>query len=143
MSTRSVIQTYMDKMREGDFVAAFEMYAPDGTYTIIGDTPVSGTYTGPEHIKTELLGLLADTFESAPIVECTEIIVEGDRGVALGHGQGPAKFGHYRQAHYAFVFRIEGEHVAAMTEFMDPGQLSANCFGQTLSEPRMAETQAA
>lgn len=135
MSTRSVIEKYMNHMFTGDFVAAFEMFAPDGQYIIIGDTPISGTYIGPEHIKRDLLGLLAERFIAPPVVSCTDIIVENERGVALGFGDGPAKFGHYKQRHYAFAFRIEGEQVKEMIEFMDPGQLSMNCFGQTLSEP--------
>jgi uncharacterized protein len=136
MSTRSVIEKYMNYMFIGDFVAAFEMFAPEGQYIIIGDTPVSGTYTGPDHIKRDLAVLLAERFIAPPVVSCTNIIAENDRGVALGFGDGPAKYGHYRQRHYAFAFKIDGEHVIEMIEFMDPNQLSMNCFGQTLSEPR-------
>lgn len=134
MSTREVVQTYMDKMNSGDFLGAFQMFAPDGRYVIIGDTPVSGTYVGPDHITTSLVPLLEKRFIAPPVVVCTEIIVEGERGVALGHGEGPAKFGQYRQRNYAFVFRIRDGQVAELIEFMDPGQLSANCFGQSLSE---------
>lgn len=134
MSTRDVIQTYMDKMNSGDFLGAFQMFASDGAYTIIGDTPVSGTYVGPDQITSELVPLLEKRFIAPPVVTCTGIIVEGDRGVALGHGEGPAKFGQYRQRNYAFVFRIADGKVAELIEFMDPNQLSANCFGQTLSE---------
>jgi ketosteroid isomerase-like protein len=135
MSTRSIIQSYMDKMRDGDFVGAFEMFTTTGTYTIIGDTPVSKIFTGPEGIKAELVPLLGNGFKDLPVVNCTEIIAEGNRGVALGFGEGPGKYGTYRQKHYAFVFRVEGEQVSELVEFMDPTQLSVNCFGQTLSEP--------
>jgi uncharacterized protein len=134
MSTQTVVQTYMDKMRDGDFLGAFQMFAPDGAYTIIGDTPVSGTYVGPDQITSELVPLLEKRFISPPVVQCTEIIVQGDRAVALGHGEGPAKFGQYKQKYYAFVFRIENEKVAEMVEFMDPTQLATNCFGQKLSD---------
>jgi len=138
MTTRDTIQTYMNKMRDGDFLGAFQMFTPTGAYTIIGDTPVSGTYVGPEQITAELVPLLAKRFIAPPVVQCTEIIVEGNRGVALGHGEGPAKFGQYRQRNYAFVFRIENGKVGELIEFMDPNQLSLNCFGQTLSEVKPA-----
>lgn len=138
MSTRSVIEKYMNHMFTGDFAAAFEMFTADGRYTIIGDTPVSGTYIGPDHIKRDLLGLLAERFISPPVVSCTDIIVEANRGVALGFGEGAAKFGHYQQRNYAFAFKIAGDQVIEMIEFMDPNQLSSNCFGQTLSEPQPA-----
>ena len=134
MTTRAIIQSYMDKMFSGDFLVAFQMFAEDGAYIIIGDTPVSGTYVGPDHITNSLVPLLAERFIAPPVVQCTEIIVEGDRGVALGHGEGPAKFGQYKQRNYAFAFRIRGDKVAEMIEFMDPTQLSTNCFGQHLSE---------
>ncbi len=135
MSTRSVIETYMAKMGVSDFVGAFEMFAPHGTYSIIGDTPASKTYVGPAGIKEGLVPLLANGFKAAPVVNCTEVIVEGNRGVALGYGEGPGAFGTYKQRHYAFVFRIENEQVTELVEFMDPTQLSINCFGQKLSDP--------
>ena len=134
MSTRSIIQSYMDKMDASDFVGAFDLFAPHGTYTIIGDTPASKTYVGPDGIKEGLVPLLANGFKQAPVVHCSEIIVEGQRGVALGYGEGPGAFGLYRQKHYAFVFRVQDELVTDLVEFMDPTQLSVNCFGQTLSE---------
>lgn len=137
MGTREVVAEYMDNMFTGKFLDAFDMYAPDGTYTIIGDTPVSGVYTGPAEIREKLVPLLANTFISPPVVQCTQIIVEGDHAVALGHGEGPAKYGTYRQRNYAFAFHIQDGKVASMIEFMDPNQLSANCFGQTLSEPKL------
>lgn len=135
MSTRSVIQTYMDKMSVSDFIGAFNMFAPHGTYTIIGDTPASKTYVGPRGVKEGLVPLLATGFKAAPVVKCSEVIVEGNRGVALGFGDGPGTYGPYKQKHYAFVFRIEGEQVTELVEFMDPTQLSVNCFGQKLSAP--------
>lgn len=133
MSTREVIQAYMDKMNSGEFLDAFQMFAEDGEYVIIGDTPVSGTYVGPDHITSSLVPLLEERFVSPPVVVCTRIIAEGDRGVALGHGEGPARFGQYRQRNYAFAFHIVDGKVKEMIEFMDPNQLSANCFGQSLS----------
>jgi ketosteroid isomerase-like protein len=136
MSTRSVIQSYMDKMGVSDFMGAFDLFAPHGTYTIIGDTPASKTFVGPYGIKEGLVPLLANGFKKAPVVHCSEIIVEGNRGVALGHGEGPGAFGLYKQKHYAFVFRVEDDRVTELVEFMDPTQLSLNCFGQTLSAPK-------
>ncbi len=133
MSTREVIQAYMDKMNSGEFLDAFQMFAEDGEYVIIGDTPVSGTYVGPDHITSSLVPLLEERFVSPPVVVCTRIIAEGDRGVALGHGEGPARFGQYKQRNYAFAFHIVDGKVKEMIEFMDPNQLSANCFGQSLS----------
>jgi len=133
MSTRSVIQTYMDKMYSGDFPGAFAMFHPQGKYTIIGDTACSGTFVGPKGINEALVPLLANGFKAAPVVECNEIIVEGNRGVALGQGHAPAKYGTYKQKYYAFVFRIEGDQVMDLIEFMDPTQLHVNVFGQKLS----------
>ncbi len=133
MSTREVISTYMQKMKDGDFEGAFDMFSAEGTYTIIGDTPVSKTFVGPDGVKADLMPLLQQGFAGLPDVNCTAIIAEGERGVALGHGEGPGKYGTYRQKHYAFVFRVRDGKVDELIEFMDPTQLSINCFGQTLS----------
>lgn len=133
MSTRSVIEAYMNKMYTGDFPGAFKMFHPQGRYTIIGDTPVSQTFTGPDGIAEVLVPLLAEGFKGLPVIHLDELIIDGDRGVALGHGEAPAKYGTYLQKHYAFVFKVDGEQVMDLVEFMDPTQLSTKCFGQKLS----------
>ena len=132
-ATRQIIQTYVDRMRSGDFAGAFGMFAPNGTYTIIGDTPASKTYVGAEGVMRDLAPLLGEGFHGAPAVNCDELIVEGDRGVALGSGGGPARYGQYTQRHYAFVFKVGNGQIVDLVEFMHPTQLSVNVFGQTLS----------
>jgi ketosteroid isomerase-like protein len=111
------------------------MFHPKGRYTIIGDTPISRTYVGPRGISEVLVPLLADGFKDLPVIYLDELIVEGDRGVALAHGSAPARYGTYSQKHYAFVFTIDRESVADLVEFMDPTQLHTAVFGQTLLPP--------
>lgn len=135
MSTQTVIEEYMQKMHVGDFVGAFQMFASDGKYTIIGDTPISRTFVGPTEICSVLVPLLAKRFKGLPVIHLKEVIVDGERGVALGHGSAPAIYGTYDQKHYAFVFQVRGERVQDLVEFMDPMQLHVKVFGQTLSPP--------
>ena len=133
MSTRSVVETYMNKMCSGDFGGAFELFHPQGKYTIIGDTPVSKTYDGVEAIGEGLGPLLAEGFKGLPTIKLHELIIDGTRGVALASGSAEGRYGPYVQKHYAFVFRVENEKITELTEFMDPTQLHTQVFGQKLS----------
>ena len=133
MSTRSIVQAYMDKMCSGDFPGAFELFHPDGKYTIIGDTPASKTYIGVKGVQEGLFPLLAEGFKGTPTIKLQELIIDGNRGVALASGSAPAKYGTYTQKHYAFVFKVENDKVTELIEFMDPTQLHTKVFGQQLS----------
>jgi ketosteroid isomerase-like protein len=137
-STRDVVKAYMDAMCKPDFEAAFAMFAPDGNYTIIGSSPVSKTFHGKEAITKELGGLLATGFKSPPQLVCDELIVEGDRGVALAHGVAEATYGTYKQDHYAFVFRVKDGMIADKVEFLDPSQLDIAVFGRKWAGPAAA-----
>jgi hypothetical protein len=133
MSTRSVVETYMNKMCSGDFGGAFELFHPDGKYTITGSTPVSKTYNGVKEIGEGLGPLLSDGFKTLPVIKLHELIIDGTRGVALASGTAEGRYGPYVQKHYAFVFRVENEKVTELTEFMDTTQLHTQVYGQKLS----------
>ena len=55
--TRNVVAGYVDALRRGDIDALRASFAPKATWTIRGDVPVAGTWTGPDEI---LDGFLAE-----------------------------------------------------------------------------------
>ena len=110
-STRETAQKYIDFIAALKFAEAFEMLASDAKYRIIGKTPLSKTYSRADLLNV-LVPALAE-FKQPPTLTFQELIVEGNRAVALasGHGISPAGLP-YDQPHYAMILRIEngGHH---------------------------------
>lgn len=129
-TTREVVTAYMEAMARGDFPGAFAMFAEDGKYTIIGQSPISRTFNSREEINTELCDLLANRFKTTPQIFIEDYIIDGDRGVSLAHGIAEAKHGTYKQDHYAFYFRVRDGEVVEKIEFLDPSQLDIAVFGR-------------
>ena len=48
--TRSVVRNYVAALQRGDLATLRACFAPDATWSLRGDLPVSGTWTGPEQI---------------------------------------------------------------------------------------------
>jgi ketosteroid isomerase-like protein len=46
--TRKVVAVYVDALQRGDIDALRASFTPKATWTICGDIPVAGTWTGPD-----------------------------------------------------------------------------------------------
>ena len=130
-STRETAQKYIDYLAALKFKDAFEMLAPDGKYTIIGKTPLSQIYS-----RSDLLNVLAPglaEFKQPPTLTFSDLIVDGNRAVALASGHGIAPTGlAYVQPHYAMVLRIENGQVTEVVEFMDTVEIETKILGRKL-----------
>ena len=128
-ATERVVRRFMERVEHGDFHAAFDLLATDGTYTVIGTTPVSRTYHGKRDFFENLVPTLA-TFLDGPVLRFREPIIAGDRAAVMASGSGTGPTGPYEQPYYAFVMRVHGEEFAEVYEFMDTAMLETAVFGR-------------
>jgi len=133
-ATEATARTFMKRLADKDFVAAFEMLSETGAYTVIGTTPVSRTYKGRRDLLDNLVPVLVD-FKEAPALVFQDPIISGDRAVILGGGSGVGPTGPYDQPYYAFVTRVAGGEFQEIIEFMDTSMLNSAVFGQDHSAP--------
>ena len=128
-TTLETVKSFMDKITAVQFVEAFSMLAEDGTYTVIGTTPASGTYHGRKDLFDRLIPVLAG-FVVPPTLTWGKPIIDGDRAVLLASGSGVGPTGPYHQPNYAFVVRVKDGLFAEVTEFMDTMMLESAVFGR-------------
>ena len=131
--TRIVVQRFVDHFLAGEIVEGLSVLNEDGVYTIIGTTPASGVYRGRQDLLDRLLPSL-QTFLSPPVFTVSEIIVEKDRAVVLATSSGEGPYGPYRQPHYAFVTRVEGDGFAEVIEFNDTVAIETALYGRQFVE---------
>lgn len=130
--TRAVAQRYMELLCAQKFSEAFDLLADDADYRIIGTTDVSAPMKGRETVKSTLVPALA-SFQKPPKLTLKELIVDGNRAVALASGSGVGPTGlPYEQPHYAMVLRIENGRVRDVVEFADTVAVEVALAGKKL-----------
>ena len=117
MSTeQEIVATFLERFGAGDYDAAFDLMADDGTWTIPGRSPFAGTQSRDE-VKESILGFMAlmpDGFG----IEPTDWTVEGARVAVEAVGRGQVDNGKTYANQYHFLFQVEGGKIQAVKEYV-------------------------
>lgn len=129
--TRALVQTFIDHVANGRALDAFNMINEDGTYILIGETPLSGTYHGRKDVLERFLGPIA-TWPSPPALTFGDVIVEGDKAAIRASGGGIGPTGPYSQPHYMFYVRVANGGFAEVIEYLDTVAVEVAAYGKKL-----------
>jgi ketosteroid isomerase-like protein len=126
----AVANGFLTKLCAGDFSGAFALVSDDVRYVVIGTTPASGTYNG----RDEVINRLGPTLALLKNLRSTlkEVIVEGNRAVAIVRGEAEGPYGHYVQDPCVFVLRIADTEIVEILELIDTVMLETAVFGKKL-----------
>src|ERR1700759_3765003 len=116
--TRNVVAGYVAALQRGDIAALRASFAPKATWTIRGDIPVAGTWTGPGEILDGFLARLTATLDPATPVtqDLHRIIADEDYAVAEWTSHAGARNGAPYDNDYAVVFHVTGGLIDGVTE---------------------------
>lgn len=132
-NTHKVAQEFMRLLEAKEVAKAYALIGRRGRFILIGTTPISGIFHGWAEFVATMGPILADLPDPAQL-RFSELIVEGDRAVILGSGQGVALGGRpYSQPYYAFVARVEGEHFSELIEFCDTEMIESAYFNRRMT----------
>ncbi|GAA2234013.1 MULTISPECIES: nuclear transport factor 2 family protein [Kitasatospora] len=122
-ASKAVVLDYMDTLLTGDFDALRRFFAPDATWKLAGDLPLSRTWTGPDEILGEFIpAMVSRLVPDSLSMEFEGVIAEGDRVLAEWTSRGLAKAGGRYEQHCLAVFTIRDGRIASVREY----------FGDTL-----------
>lgn len=97
----------------------FALLAPDATWTIVGTTPVSRTYTS----RKEFIDVVIDPFNArmaTPLVPTVRALyADGDTVIAFFEGTATAKDGKPYQNIYTWYMRMRDGAIVEVTAFFD------------------------
>lgn len=141
----------MTALGAGDRATLRASFAPDATWSLRGDLPVSGTYTGADEILDGFLAaMLARLDPSAPVTQTLKhVIADGDLAVAEWTSRARSAGGEPYENDYAVVFEVRGEHITAVREYFDTAYAQRAARGwlrwaplpwSTMSPPRAARS---
>jgi ketosteroid isomerase-like protein len=131
-TTRAVVAGYVAALQRGDLDALRASFAPKATWTIRGDLPVAGTWTGADEILDGFLAQLVATLDpAAPVTQTLHrITADGHYAVAEWTSHARARNGSPYENDYAVVFRVSDGLIASVTEYCDTSYMKRVLFEQ-------------
>jgi ketosteroid isomerase-like protein len=128
MSTEANKQTvlkFFEAGNRGDMDTCFSLVADDITWTNMGTTSLSGTYTGKPELMEKLLGPLFGQLKQGIHMDVVRLVAEGDHVVAQTQGSAETLDGKPYNNSYCWIIRIRDGQFAELTEFLDTELVTA------------------
>ena len=122
---KQVVLDFYEAGARGDMEACFALLADDVTWTNIGSTRFSGTYTGKQALAEELLGPLFSQLKAGISSHVERLTAEGDVVVAQTSGTAETLEGTAYNNVYCQVIRIRDGQIADVKEYMDTALIDA------------------
>jgi ketosteroid isomerase-like protein len=131
-ATRRVVTDYVDALQRGDLGALRASFAAEATWTLRGDVPVAGTWTGADEILDGFLAKLVATLRAeAPVSQTLHrIIADGEYAVAEWTSHATAGNGVPYENDYAVVFHVRDGLIQSVREYCDTSYMKRVLFEQ-------------
>ncbi|MYT73368.1 MULTISPECIES: nuclear transport factor 2 family protein [unclassified Streptomyces] len=119
-ASKAVVQAYMDTLMQGDMDALRAFFDSDTTWTLAGDLPLSGTWTGPDEILGEFVpAMLSRLVPESMEFEIEGLLGEGEHVLAEWNTRGLARAGGRYDQHCLAIFTIRNGRITAVREHLD------------------------
>ena len=122
---KQVVLDFYEAGARGDMEACFVLLADDITWTNIGSTKFSGTYSGKQAIAEDLLGPLFSQLKTGISSRIERLTAEGDIVVAQTSGNAETVDGTPYNNTYCQVIRIRDGQIANVKEYMDTALINS------------------
>ena len=116
---KQVVLDFYAAGARGDMDTCFSLLADDVTWTNIGSTKFSGTYTGKQAIAEDLLGPLFGQLRAGISSQIERLTAEDDIVVAQTSGTAETTNGTPYNNTYCQVIKIRNGQILAVKEYMD------------------------
>uniref|UniRef100_A0AAU2VS86 Nuclear transport factor 2 family protein n=1 Tax=Streptomyces sp. NBC_00008 TaxID=2903610 RepID=A0AAU2VS86_9ACTN len=117
---KAVVLDYLDALATGDLDRLRAFFDPEATWTLAGDLPVSGTWTGPDEIFGSFVArMVARLVPESMEFEFVGVIAEGERVLAEWKTRALARSGGRYEQHCLAVFTVRDGRIAAVREHFD------------------------
>lgn len=97
----------------------FESLAEDATWTIVGNSPVSRTFTDREDFMAEVIRPFNARMSSPLVPTVKGIYADGDMVVVLFDGKATARDGEPYVNSYAWFLQMRADRIVKVTAFFD------------------------
>lgn len=125
---KQVVMDFYDAAARGDMDRCFAILADDVTWTNIGTTKFSGTYSGKQDLIENLLGPVFSQLKAGIVSTIERLTAEADVVVAQTTGTAETHDGKPYNNSYCQVIRVRDGKIAEVKEYFDT-QLTSSVLG--------------
>ena len=122
---QQVVLDFYEAGARGDMEACFGLLADDITWTNIGSTKFSGTFSGKQALTEQLLGPLFSQLKAGISSDIERLTAEGDIVVAQTSGSAETLDGTPYNNTYCQVIRIRDGKIAEVKEYFDTAMVGS------------------
>ncbi len=126
---KKIIEQYFENINAVN-PNVFDVFAADFRYTVVGDTPASGTFTSLDDLMVNFAAFVEHL--QGIKLHIKELVAEGSTVVARAQGESTTKEGKEYNNSYVLFFRFEGDKIVEVTEFMDTVMVETVVYGKKL-----------
>jgi ketosteroid isomerase-like protein len=116
---KQLVKRIYSEVSNGNPKPLYEHMAEDISWTIIGSTPLSGTFTGVEQVSGKLFAGLRARLEGPVQFSFDRLVAEDDIVVLEAHGNATTKHGRPYQNRYCIVIRLAEGKLCEITDYVD------------------------
>ena len=120
-AVRSAFEQYVQGNRE-PFLA---LVSPDVRWTVIGSTPVSGTYTSLADFNERASKVIRGQLVKPLVGSVVDVLADGDHVILRWESSSEAKNGTAYEQSYCWVMRFEDARIVETTAYLDTELVSA------------------
>jgi ketosteroid isomerase-like protein len=131
---KAALKAAFEELSKGNGAPFAALWAPDFTWTIIGNTSWSNTYRGSESVRKDLMAPLFTRFATRYTNTATRFIAEEEYVAVECHGNVITKSGQPYNNTYCYVCRMENGLLKELTEYLDT-ELVTKVLGEMIDEP--------
>jgi uncharacterized protein (TIGR02246 family) len=130
IDNRQVMERYVAALEAGDAEALRGFFAEDATWWLVGDLPMSGTWSGRDAIMDDFFGTAMARYAPGSIsLEVTGMVAEGDRIALEWTSRARTTAGVPYENFCIGVFTLRDGRIAAVREYMDTAYARRVAFG--------------
>jgi hypothetical protein len=117
---RTVVGRYLAALQAGDERAVRDLFAPDATWQLRGDLPISGLWQGRDAILDDFLATALGYYEPGSVTfEPGAMIAEGDTVVLEWVSRARTRAGLPYENFCIGVFTVRSGRIRSVREYMD------------------------
>jgi ketosteroid isomerase-like protein len=125
---KRLLEGIYTEISKGNLAPLVESLADDVVWTIIGTTPLSGTFRGKEDVIERMVRPLGEALDGHVDFTFERFIAEGEFVVMEARGEGSAKTGRPYNNTYCIVARIVDGRILEMTDYVDTELITTALF---------------
>lgn len=103
----------------GDFEPFFKVVADDVRWTVIGSTPISGTFEGKQAFREGAVLPFHDRLTGPIQATVLNVFGDGDHVILQWKGESTGKSGRPYHQTYCWVMRLSGGLIVEVTAYLD------------------------